>query len=181
MKNYADIEYAAFNDNNFDDMQLITSDGVASMLETYGLFMERGYPRIEKAEPLSMLVNVPGGSKPLNLTRSIDGKIHYTQRQITAKFDCFRPSFEKAERKLLEELLHGQRVMFIFRSCSLAWIGYTTLSISRERFRNVVTIKAVCNPYGYNATAYLGNDWLWDTFNFDEDTIYTTRTEVKSL
>lgn len=182
MANYNKAELAAYTSRDFNDMWVIDTNGLTSLLETYGLFMEKGYPRIERAETLSMLVNVPGGSKPLNLTRSIDGNIHYTQRQITAKFDCFRPSFEKSERKALEKLLHGQWTWFSFlRNGNRYWRGYTEVSISRERFRNVVTIKAVCNPYSYNLTAYLGNDWLWDPFNFEEDTIYTTRTEVKSL
>ena len=44
-----------------------------------------------------------------------------------------------------------------------------------------VTITATCNPYKFSRTAIAGNDWLWDTFNFETDTIYATPTEVGRL
>ena len=55
------------------------------------------------------------------------------------------------------------------------YTGYTT---APEAY---VALDGETVPYNYNLTAYMGSAWLWDTFNFEKDTIYDVRTEVKNL
>ena len=182
MANYQVIEQLARQNDRFNDMIILQGNDTVSLLERFGLLLNKGYPQIGKAETLSMLVNVPGAGRPLDLSRSIDGKLHYKKRSITVQLSCFRPKAElDSIQEELEKLLQGQWVWFRFKNDVYFWRGYTTVSMSREEHKAVVTISATCNPYNYNLTAYLGNDWLWDTFNFEQDTIYTTRTEVKHL
>ena len=173
---------AAAAKSGFNDFLLLVGGNAISLLQKFGLLFDKTYPQIGKAETLSMLVNVPGASRPLDLSRSIDGKLHYKSRKITVRFSCFRPQSEDdGIQKGLEKLLQGQWVWFKFRDDSFFWRGHTTVNFERKANKAAVTITAVCNPYKYNLTAYLGNDWLWDTFNFETDTIYTERTEVKRL
>lgn len=182
MADYQVIEQLARESGRFNDMLILQGGDTVSLLGKFGLLLNKGYPQIGKAETLSMLVNVPGAGRPLDLSRSIDGKLHYKKRSITVQLSCFRPKTElDGIQKQLEALLQGQWVGFRFKKDAYFWRGYTTVSMSREEHKATVTISAVCNPYNYNLTAYLGNDWLWDTFNFEKDTIYTTRTEVKHL
>jgi len=179
--NYKAIETAAAQ-KGFNDFILLVGGDTISLLQKFGLLFDKTYPQIGKAETLSMLVNVPGAGSPLDLSKAIDGKLHFKQRKITVKFSCFRPPSQyDSIQKELEKLLQGQWVWFRFRDDAYFWRGYTTVSVAREEHKASVTITAACNPYKYNLTAYLGNDWLWDTFNFEKDTIYTERTEVKRL
>lgn len=182
MPNYEAIEKAVANNSRYNDINILQEDGSAvSLLKKYGLLLNKGYPKIGKAEPLKMLVQVPGG-QTLDLTRSLDGKIHFISRKIEIQVCCFRPKTQwDALRHDLEQLLHGQWVWFRFKDSVWYWRGQANVSMEHTDRAAVITITAVCNPYSYNLTAYLGNDWLWDSFNFDEDTIYTTSTEVKRL
>lgn len=178
---YKAIEAAAAQ-KGFNDLILLAGENTLSMLQRFGLLFDKTYPKIGKAETVSMLVSVPGGGRPLDLSKSIDGKLHFKKRKITIKLSCFRPTSQcDSLRKELEKLLQGQWVWLRFKNDAYFWRGYTTVSVVREEYKSSVTITAECNPYKYNLTAYLGNDWLWDTFNFEKDTIYTERTEVKRL
>lgn len=182
MADYQTIETIARGSDRFNDLLILTGGSTVSLLERYGLLMNKGYPQIGRAETLSMLVSVPGAGRPLDLSRSLDGKLHYTKRQITVQMSCFRPRSQwDTIQKDLEALLHGQWVWFRFRPDVHFWRGYLTVSAQPWDHGITFTVKGICNPYHYNMTAYLGGDWLWDTFDFEEDTIYDTPTEVKKL
>lgn len=180
MANYQVVESAVKNSSRFSDLILFDGGLSVSMLERFGLILNKGYPKIGKAEPLKMLVHVPGGGL-LNLSRAIDGQVHYVKRQIEAQFSCFRPESEWAGIRAELESLHGQWLWFRFKDSAWYWRGQITIDVKRKEHHLLVTVSAVCNPYSYNMTAYAGNDWLWDSFSFEEDTIYTTPTEVKRL
>lgn len=176
---YKAIETAA-KGSGFNDLLVFDNGLSTSMLENFGLVMNKGYPKIGKAEPLKMLVKVPGGGI-LNLSKSLDGQVHYVKRTITAQFSCFRPKSEWGEIRDELEKFHGQWLWFAFKSSSWYWRGQISVSMESKGEKVVVTFTAVCNPYSYNMTAFLGDEWLWDSFNFEEDSIYTTPTEVKRL
>lgn len=178
----SDLKNEILQSGRYNDFYIMDGADDLSLLEEFGLLLNAGYPKIGKAEPISLLVNVPGASKPLNLSKSLDGKLHYKQRQITAEFSCFEPKANWDSIQLrLEKLLHGQWRWFRFRHSSTYWRGHLSVKMQRGQRKATVTISGICNPYSYNLTAYLGSDWLWDVFNFEEDTIYTTPTEVKKL
>lgn len=180
---YKAVETVVAENSNYNDMYIldIASGGdIVSMAEEYGLVINSGFPKIGKAKPLKMLVKVPGG-KMLNLSRSIDGAVHYTSRDIKVEFSCFRPKSEWAKIRHRLELLQGQWLWFFFKDSAACWRGQLSVSMLPQKNKAIVTISAVCNPYGYNVTAYLGDNWLWNSFNFENDTIYNTPTEVKSL
>lgn len=180
MANYQAAEAAAKSSGRFNDLVLLDGGGSVSMLEQFGLLINKGCPKIGKAEPLKMLVQVPGGGL-LNLSRSLDGQVHYVKRKIEVQFSCFRPETQWEIIREDLETFHGQWLWFRFKDSAWYWHGQISVAIKRKEHNLLVTVTAVCDPYSYNMTAHLGNDWLWDSFNFDEDTIYTTPTEVKRL
>lgn len=178
----SEIKNAVKQSGKYNDLYLMDGTDELSMLDQFGLLMNTGSPQIHKAEPISLLVSVPGADRPLNLSRAIDGKLHYKQRKIFAEFSCFEPRANWDNiQLLLEKLLHGQWRWIRFRNSSVYWRGHLSVEFQRGQRKATVTISGICNPYNYNMTAYLGDDWLWDIFNFEEDTIYKTPTEVKRL
>lgn len=153
-------------------------------LKDWGLYLVVGGTTIGAAEPEELLVKIPGSDRILDLCKALDGKVHYSQRKITITLKCVKPKkFWPSVQSALENALQGQWLRCVFDDDpSWYWEGLWKVSPqSRDRWENVFTITGTCNPYKTSITAAAGNDWLWDTFNFETDTIYTTPTEVKSL
>lgn len=60
-------------------------------LKDLGLYLKVGSPMISGAEPETMLVNVPGSDFVLDLSRALDGEVHYKQRTIKLELICKSP------------------------------------------------------------------------------------------
>lgn len=182
MPNYEAIEKAVANNSRYNDINILQEDGSAvSLLKKYGLLLNKGYPKIGKAEPLKMLVQVPGGGV-LNLSGALTGKVNYIKRQITMQFSCFRPQEQwYTIQDELEQQLHGKWIWFYQRHSNTVWRGQASVSMARKEKYAVVSVSVICSPYGENLTASKGQNYLWDSFNFETDTIYTVPTEVKQL
>lgn len=182
MLEYQKIESIALSNPGFNDVIVFDEKNEFSFLERYGLLFNVGYPQIGKAEADTRLVYVPGSGRLLNLTGALDGRVHYKQRTIVMQFTSLRPADQwHPLLKQLENDLQGQWLWFRFRNSSFYWRGFFRVTMEKKQHRAVYTVSVTANPYSYNVTAWLGNDWLWDIFNFETDTIYTTRTEVKQL
>lgn len=158
--------------------------GELHTLHDLGLVFMVGSPLISGAEPDKKLVQVPGADFLLDLSRSVDGQVHYLQRTIKMEFKCIHPPSEwhKVQSEL-ENALQGRWLRCIFdNDPANFWEGLWTVSPqTRDKHFETFTITGTCNPYKYNSTAYDGADWLWDDFFFDDDVICDTPTEVRSL
>ena len=55
------------------------------------------------------------------------------------------------------------------------------VELTPGEYKATATITVTACPYKASVTAAAGSDWLWDTFNFETDTIYDTSTEVGRL
>lgn len=153
-------------------------------LKDWGLYLVVGGTTVGEAEVDEHLVKVPGGDRLLNLTKALDGKVHYTQRKITITLKCVKPKkYWPNVQRTLENALQGQWLRCIFDDDpSWYWEGlWKVAPQSRDRWENVFVITGTCNPHKISLTAEAGADWLWDPFNFETDTIYTKPTKVKSL
>ena len=183
MTYYESIEAAAAKNLRLNDVHVFLGSSEISLRSAFGLWLNKGYPVVGKAETESNLVYVPGSDKVLNLTRALDGKIHFKKRTITMKFTVLRPKKTwEIVRSDLETALQGQWLQFYFElDPSWMWTGFFDVELVPGDYSATVTITATCNPYKFNRTAIVGNDWLWDPFNFETDTIYTTPTEVGRL
>ena len=61
-------------------------------LKDWGLYLVVGGTTVGPAEPdESLLVKVPFSDRILDLSKSMDGKVHYTQRKITITLKCVKP------------------------------------------------------------------------------------------
>ena len=85
-------------------------------LRDWGLYLVVGGTTVGEAEvDDSLLIKVPFGDRLLNLTKSIDGKVHYTQRKITITLKCVKPKrFWPSVQSALENALQGQWLRCIF-------------------------------------------------------------------
>lgn len=183
MTYYESIEDMAAHNPNLNDMRVLFGSETVSLRTRFGLWLNKGSPTIGKSETESNLVYVPGSDKVLNLTRALDGKVHFKKRTITMEFTVLRPkkTWENV-RSDLETALQGQWLQFYFElDPSWIWTGFFDVEFKPGDYSATVTITATCNPYKFSRTAIAGNDWLWDTFNFETDTIYDTSTEVGRL
>lgn len=153
-------------------------------LDDLGLLLMTGSPLISGAEPDKKLVQVPGADFLLDLSRSVDGRVHYLKRTIKMDLKCIRPPGEWHKvQSILENALQGQWLRCVFDDDPANfWIGLWEVSPqTRSKHYETFTITGTCNPYKYNSTAYDGPDWLWDDLYFDDDVICDEPTEIKSL
>lgn len=146
--NYKAAEQTLLNIKHYNDVYCIKNGIQISLLERFGLMLRSGSPQIGKNEPYTMPVCVRGSDKVLDLTRALDGFVHFKHRTVTMQFLCCRPKQEWYKLQLdLEELLHGQWVRFGFKQSAGYWQGYCTVSCQRKVNGMIVTITALCNPY----------------------------------
>lgn len=153
-------------------------------LKDLGLYLKVGSPMISGAEPETMLVNVPGSDFILDLSRALDGEVHYKQRTIKLELICKAPKKQWSTiQSALENALQGKWLRCVFDEDSAwYWQGLWRVDPNeKNRHDMAFTIEGTCNPYKRNVTADAGADWLWDTFDFETDTIYDTPTGVTSL
>ena len=62
-------------------------------LKDWGLYIVVGGTTVGPAEPdQSLLIKVPFSDRILDLSKSLDGKVHYTQRNITITLKLCRDS-----------------------------------------------------------------------------------------
>lgn len=139
-------------------------------LATWGLYMKVGSPNIGEPEPDETLVQIPGSDTLLNLTTSLDGKVHYKKRTITMELLCTAPKkLWKVLQSRLHNALEGKWLQCVFDDDpSWYWEGLWHVKFVPGRLSATVTITGSCNPYKYNV--YDGTqDIRWDDINFETD------------
>lgn len=162
MTYYESLEDMAAHNPNLNDMRVLFGSETVSLRTRFGLWLNKGSPIIGKPETESNLVYVPGSDKVLNLTRALDGKVHYKRRVITMKFSLMRPKTEWADvQNDLETLLQGQWLRFYFLRDRELWDGLFDVEVEPNGSRATVTITVTCDPFRKGlvdaaATAILG-------------------------
>lgn len=162
MTYYESLEVAAAHNPNLNDMRVLFGSETVSLRTRFGLWLNKGSPTIGKPETESNLVYVPGSDKVLNLTRALDGRVHYKQRTITAEFTVLRPKKQlDSIRHELETILQGQWLRFYFVQGGELWDGLFDVEITPGDHNATVSIKATCDPFrkglvDASATAILG-------------------------
>ena len=120
----------------------------------------------------------------MSMSRALDGEVHYKQRTIKLELICKSPKKQWTTiQSALENALQGKWLRCVFDEDSAwYWQGIWRVDPSeKNRHDMAFTIEGTCNPYKRNVTADAGADWLWDTFDFETDTIYDVPTGVISL
>ena len=118
-------------------------------------------------------VEIPGGDGILDLTTALTGRTLYKNR--TGSMEFYVENGFKDWTVLYSEImayLHGQKLKAILAD-DPAFYYEGRFTINRWKSdpqRSIITIDYDVGPYKLNG---IGSDeeWLWDTFNFETDTI----------
>lgn len=150
MRDYAAMEAIAAQNPNLNDVRIfLDASTTISLRSTYGLWLKKDSPKIGPAEPDTHLLEVPGADFLLDLTRAVDGSVHYKKRKITMEFVCGRPKAQwPGIRDKLETLLQGQWVRFYFTRDKETWAGQFEVSLTPdENGKATVSMTATCDPF----------------------------------
>lgn len=150
MRDYAAMEAIAAQNPNLNDVRIfLDASTTISLRSTYGLWLKKDSPKIGPEEPDTNLVEVPGADFLLDLTRAVDGSVHYKKRKITMEFVCGRPKAQwPGIRDKLETLLQGQWVRFYFTRDKETWAGQFEISLTPdENGKATVSMTATCAPF----------------------------------
>lgn len=157
MRDYTALEAAAARNPRLNDVRVTTANGTLSLRSAFGLWLNKGSPKIGKPETDSMLVEIPGGDMLLDLTRAIDGQVHHKKRSITMEFTCDRPKKQWAYiRRQLDTLLHGQWLRFYFTRDGEVWAGQFDVEMTPGEYQATVSITATCDPWPKEYYFFLG-------------------------
>ena len=144
------MEAIAAQNPNLNDVRIfLDASTTISLRSTYGLWLKKDSPKIGPEEPDTNLVEVPGADFLLDLTRAVDGSVHYKKRKITMEFVCGRPKAQwPGIRDMLETLLQGQWVRFYFTRDKETWAGQFEISLTPdENGKATVSMTATCDPF----------------------------------
>lgn len=134
--------------SNLNDVCVQLGSETVSLRTRWGLWLNKGSPNIGKPETNTNLVYVPGSDKVLNLTRALDGNVHYKQRMISMQLSVLRPKSQWATiRYEMETLLQGQWLRFWFTRDGELWDGLFDVELTPDEHKATVSITATCDPF----------------------------------
>jgi predicted phage tail component-like protein len=130
---------------------------------------------ITPPEPQLNLVQVPfrDGSIDLQLTDDVK----YKDRTINLTFSLMEGVFNLKVSEL-QNYLHGERMKIIFDDdASFYYIGRVNVTTTTyEKRIGTINIQCIVEPYKYDIN--IGDDWLWDSFDFESGIINQTLINV---
>lgn len=149
MTDYAVAEALAEKNANLNDVRIfLDSSDTISLRSKFGLWLKQGSPKIGKPEADTNLIEVPGADFLLDLTKAVDGVVHYKKRTITMEFLCDRPRDQwPSIRDDLETLLQGQWTRFYFTRDKEVWSGQFDVTLTPGTEHASVSMTATCDPF----------------------------------
>ena len=124
--------------------------------KNYGLVVSNtdvvGMPK-----PKTLIVEIPGSSKRLDLTEALTGRCEYEGRTLSFTLGGIGKieSWAGRLRSFLDEI-HGKHVK--------------VKNFERTRALGQIELEIECDPYKWELAAS-DEDWLWDSFNFESGII----------
>lgn len=128
---------------------------------------------VEEPTPKTNYIDIPGSSHRLDLTETLTGNVAYNSRQLKFSLGGFMapgdwPEFYSA---LMNEL-HGKSVEVVLDNDPLYYYsGRAQLSgFARTGRLGTFTLTVNADAYKYEITSST-DDWIWDTFSFEDGII----------
>lgn len=145
--------------------------GEKHTFKDWGLYLGKdtsiSFPEIKEET-----IDIPGADNVIDLSEVLTGDVQYKRRSI--KLILYAIS-KKNWKKFISEIanyLHGQDLKIIFDDDpNWYYIGRCKLN-ALDLNINVgkITIEVTAEAYKYHITSTT-EDWIWDSFNFEEDVI----------
>lgn len=134
--------------------------------------------KVSEPKVKTALISIPGRRTPIDASEILGG-IFYENRTLTI-------TAEKLEGpgKYLQTLAEISRAVNGFRQeisasarCDWYWVGRPEIDSTNNGFKSTYTISVNVEPYQYRDLAS-GDNWVWDTFNFEDGCIQPQLTNV---
>ena len=131
-------------------------------------------PVIEPAKVDEHYVEIPGMDGRIDMTESLDGVVHYKTRKGLFRFVSIGRDNWDAVFKRLKSRLHGKKTEIVLDEDPTGYYK-GRLSVEKPEY-DYKTTKATyevtgnLEPYKYEFNA-TDEDWLWDTFDFENGVI----------
>jgi hypothetical protein len=120
-----------------------------------------------------MFIEVPGMDGSLDATESLDGTVHYEDRNYSQKYVDLNGRARWHKRYSdLQNFIHGKQLkMILDDDPEWYYLGrFEVADPDPKKYRNMLEINATLRPYKYKTNSTL-EDWLWDPFSFEEGVI----------
>ena len=155
-------------------------------MQDFGMALESkdiGLPSVQ-----TKYVSIPLADGDLDLTTVLSNRIHYGNRNIRMNFNSVTDYPGKKMSNVANQL-HGQRVHIIFDDDLYYYYdGRLDMSDFKEnRKGGEYVIDANCKPFKYTVQTS-AEDWLWDTFDFENgyinelmNIVVTTSKEIELI
>lgn len=137
---------------------------------------------VSTPKPKTNNIEIPGADGVIDLTEALTGDVKYNNRKLTFEF-AIRREFSKhlAIQSKISNYLQGKKLKIIMDDDkSFYYVGRCT--INKFESNNTIgklIIEVDAEPYKYDIQSSL-EDWIWDTFSF-EDGIINTKTDNISV
>ena len=121
---------------------------------------------INPPEPQTNTISVPLRDGSIDLTESLTNDVKYNDRKIDMTFSVVHPMEQWSDKvSEIENYLHGKRMKVVFDDdANYYYIGRLKVNEwSSQKSIGKLVIECVADPYKYD----IQDDWLWDSFDFE--------------
>lgn len=121
-------------------------------------------------------IDIPGSSETLDFSSALSGDINYKARNINIILNKRRGNIFLEDYSRIQNAIHGKIMKIIHsKDRGFYWIGRINIG-NFKPFDIVSEIQINCDvePYKYEINSS-GEDWLWDTFDFETAIINETK------
>lgn len=146
--------------------------GTKHTYNDWGL-IPKSRPVVSPPAPKTLYVDIPGADGLLDLTQALTQDVKYENRTITFEFNVLdaRNRWSNIYSAILD-YLHGQSMKIILdEDPTYYYTGRLQVNEWKsDKNTAVIVIEGYVDPYKM-AVVSSSEDWLWDSFNFEEDMI----------
>ena len=120
---------------------------------------------INPPEPQTNTISVPLRDGSIDLTESLTNDVKYNDRKIDMTFSVVHPMEQWSDKvSEIENYLHGKRMKVVFDDdANYYYIGRLKVNEWSQKSIGKLVIECVADPYKYD----IQDDWLWDSFDFE--------------
>lgn len=129
--------------------------------------------RVSPAKPKYNIAEIPGSDEVIDYTDALDGHVHYEQREYSQKFNIIKPrsSWFSLYSEIMDYLQGKKLKMILDEDPAYYYEGrFQVDEWNSEKKYSTITIIGSVYPYKMETTSS-EEDWLWDTFDFENGII----------
>ena len=129
--------------------------------------------KVSPAEPKYNISEIPGSDEVIDYTDTLDGHVHYKQREYSQKFNIIKPrsSWFSIYSDIMDYLQGKKLKMILDEDPTYYYEGrFQVDEWNSEEKYSTITIIGSIYPYKME-TSSSTEDWIWDTLDFENGII----------